>query len=199
MAAHVSVVDSDDSSDSHSSILVIDAAESSSSSSSSSSDPNIAKDWNIKYRKLPKKRSLALRFMTWTAGRPRNAEFMKKKYRDEDVDSELFRVSTTTLIGSMLGKWPTETRMYWVTMGENEEGGGDGGGGETSGDDDEKKEEKRRMFVMTGGSGSGRSGRAPVYVQDAGIPPPIPQMDPRFPTTAIPRFPPGMGGLAPPT
>ncbi|KAK0385172.1 hypothetical protein NLU13_7650 [Sarocladium strictum] len=206
MTSHVSGVDSDNSSDSRPSIFVINAEASSSSSSSSSSScgTTVAPDWSTAYRKLPKHRSLSLRFMTWAAGRPRNANCMKKKCRDDERDRELFRVSTSTLIGSMLGRWPTETRMYWVDVDNEKYGGGIGHGARrgtssADGDGEGDKDETRRVFVMSGGSGNEADGGRPVYMHSSGIgiPPPIPQMDPRYP--GIPRFPPGMGGVPPAT
>lgn len=164
MVVYVFVVDFDDSFDSYFFIFVIDVVESFFLFFLFLFDFNIVKDWNIKYCKFFKKCLFVFCFMMWIVGCFCNVEFMKKKYCDEDVDSELFCVLIMILIGLMLGKWLIEMRMYWVMMGENEEGGGDGGGGEMSGDDDEKKEEKRWMFVMIGGSGSGRSGRVLVYV-----------------------------------
>lgn len=210
MASPGSIVDSEDSESQVAAHIVdVDASSTTSSSSSSSSPlphPRSSRDWNTKYRRLPKDRSIALRFMTWAAGRPRKANYVKKKYRDDDVDSAMFRVSTSTLIGSALGRWPRKTKMYWVTTSDDGDvsrpgaGGGDATGDEN--DDDEKDDPTRapRVFVMSGGGGNGNgAGRGPVFVQQPpGFIPPMmpPQMDGRLPGMG-PRLPPGMGGVPP--
>ncbi|KAL2203025.1 hypothetical protein CC79DRAFT_1360854 [Sarocladium strictum] len=138
---------------SHPSILIARGASPSTSTSSTSSDPQSSKSgWSTSYCKLPKKRSFSFRFMTWAAGRPRKANYMKKKCRDKDMESELFHVSTTTLIGSVLGRWPRETKMYWMTM-------------EADKDDEKKKDGKKGdddKHVMSGGLGNGAEG-VPIY------------------------------------
>lgn len=130
--------------------------------------------------------------MTWTAGRPRKANYMKKKYRDKDIDSELFRVSTTTLVSSLLGRWPRETKMYWLTT-------------EADRDDGKKRDGKKGdedKHVMSGGLGNGNGVEGvPIYQPPppgVGIPFSYAGLDPRLAGTGI-KFPPGMASPVPPT
>jgi hypothetical protein len=106
------------------------------------------------------------------------------------MESELFHVSTTTLIGSVLGRWPRETKMYWMTM-------------EADKDDEKKKDGKKGdddKHVMSGGLGNGAEG-VPIYQPPppgVGMPYPFAGLDPRLAGTGI-KFPPGMANPVPPT
>ncbi|KAH8170878.1 hypothetical protein LIA77_09659 [Sarocladium implicatum] len=221
------VHDSDDSSDSQPSVFarkdaVSESPGSSSSSpseSSSSSPAESVVEYTRRYRKLPKKRkrSIGLRLMTYATGRPRHANWIKKKSREEDGRG-LFHMSTVSLLTSLLGYGLKDTKMYYITMDDSSDEGDDeaessseNGDCESSHDKGDKGKKKadgskpKGKIYAAGGAGGGGGGPPGAGAIPIKVPPPMTGI-PKFsvlpygivpPPGSGPRFPPGMIGVPP--
>ncbi|CAM1506508.1 Fc.00g061490.m01.CDS01 [Cosmosporella sp. VM-42] len=146
-----------------------------SSSSSYSSDQNTldgfsttSSQWTTTYKKLPKKQSFAIQFLSWAAGAPPRATVVKKKTRDIADDRSLRSGGSSRSYFS-----EPDTQLYWVTAPEVYHGGSSSG--------------SRR-------GGKSRRNRFPG--QNMPAPPPMhdPMMDGGFNGPPPPMMGDGMGG-----
>lgn len=159
-----------------------------SSSSSSSTDFSTSTSnggWSTSYIKIPRKRSLSIKFMAYATGAPSNATILKKKTKDSSGYSSV-RSSTACLIDP-------EVQMFWVKPDSSRRFIDPGG---------------RPVFVGGYAPGPAPVGHPPIGVPagDPGRPPFVPP--PFGPPTGNPTFPglhaggiraPGpAGGIPPP-